>query len=217
MFVKLWMQKDFITVSPDTSLAEADLILKDNNFRHLPVTDNDELVGIITKTDIQKALPSTIDSSLNPHDRILASQAKVSSFMTDTPLTVEPMNPLENVARLMRQFKIGAIPVVEGKKIVGIITESDIFKAFIEILSGGEEGARIEVQTGRDKSAIYSVLDTCRRFEMNLTAITLYRNFSPEQQLITFRVTGNKLDQMVDGLWKAGAKVNRILMDPDDE
>lgn len=216
MFVKLLMQQDFITVEQDTSLAEADEILKHNKFRHLPVVEADELVGIITQTDIQKALPSAIDSSLNPHDRILASQAKVSSFMTTAPVTVSQMDPLENVARLMRKFKIGAIPVLE-EKVVGIITESDIFQAFIEMLDGDGEGARIEVQTGHDKSAIYTVIDTCKRFEMELTAIAVYRNLGPEQQLLTFRVTGKNLEQMVDALWKDGAKVKRILMNPEDE
>ncbi|MBU1138359.1 MAG: hypothetical protein KKA76_05230, partial [Proteobacteria bacterium] len=96
-------------------------------------------------------------------------------------------------------------------------TESDIFKAFIEILGAGEEGARVEVQVGRDRSAIYTVIEICNQFDIELTAITVYRNFSPDQQLLTLRVSGEKLEQMVDALWKAGAKVNRIIMDPDDE
>lgn len=217
MFVKIWMQQDFISVKQDTSLAEAGAILDEHNFRHLPVVDADELVGIITQTDIKKALPSAIDSSLNAHDRVLASQAKVSSFMTTTPVTADSMDPLEDIATLMRKFKIGAIPVVEGKKIVGIITESDIFQAFIEILGADTEGARIEVQIDHNSSSIYTVMDICKQFEMDLTAFTLYKNFSPDQQLLTFRVSGKKLEQMVDNLWKAGVKINRILMPPNDE
>ncbi len=212
MFVKLWMQRDVTTVAGDTSLAEADALFKELNFRHLPVVEGDELIGIITLTDIKKALPSARDSSMTPQDRILAAQTNVSSFMATSPVTANPMDPLEDVALLMRKHKIGAIPVVENNKITGIITESDIFEAFIEISGRGEAGARMEVLVGHDKSAIYSVMDTCRRFDMHIRSITIYRNFSPEQQLITLRLTGKNLEETVDGLWKTGAKVNRVLM-----
>ncbi|MBU0945246.1 MAG: CBS domain-containing protein [Proteobacteria bacterium] len=217
MFVKLWMQQDFISVDQDASLAEAQAILAEHNFRHLLVVEIEKLMGIISQTDIQKALPSAMDSSLKPHERILAAQAKVSSFMTTTPITADPMDPLEDIAILMRKFKIGAVPVLKDQKIVGIITESDIFRAFVEILGGGEEGARVEIEIGKDSSAIYTVIDICKQFDIELIAITVLRNFSPDRQLLTLRLKGKKLEQMVDGLWKAGTKVNRILMDHNDE
>lgn len=217
MFVKLWMQQNVITVDQEISLAEAKTILEEQRFRHLPVMDEDALVGIITQNDINRALPSPIDSSLDPHERLLASQAKVSSFMTTTPVTADPMAPLEDIALLMRKFKIGATPVVKGSKLVGIITESDIFHALIEILGAGTKGARIEVRISQNRSALYTIIDLCKQFEMELTAITIYKNFSPNQQLLTFRVTGKNLEQMVDSLWNSGAQVNRILIDSEDD
>ncbi|HID69758.1 MAG TPA: CBS domain-containing protein [Desulfobacterales bacterium] len=216
MFIKLWMQQDVITVDQETSIGEAKEITQHHNFRHLPVVEGKKLIGIITQTDINKALPAAIDSSFTPENRIIASHAKVSSFMVADPVTVHPMDPLEKVALLMQRFKIGAVPVIEDEQLIGIITESDIFKAFAEILSGDEKGARIEMQIGHETTAIHTITEICKQFEMNITAITLYRNFSPDHQLLTIRVNGREIEKLIDALWKSGAKVNRVSVEKEN-
>ncbi len=213
MFIKLWMHQDVISIDKETPLGQAKEIIEQHNFRHLPVLEEERLVGIITQTDINSALPSAIDASLGPEDLIIASQVKVSSFMTANPVTAHPMDPLETVALLMRKFKIGAVPVVDDDKLVGIITETDIFQAFTEILGAKTGGARIELQINKDGSAIYAIIDICKQFNLNLTAITVYRNFSHDQQLLTIRVNGEEVDDMVDALWGSGAKVNRVIIE----
>jgi len=213
MFIKLWMNQDVIFIDKETPLGQAKEIIDQHKFRHLPVLEEERLVGIITQTDIFKALPSAVDASLGPEDLIIAAHAKVSSFMAANPITAHPMDPLEKVALLMRKFKVGAVPVVEDGKLVGIITETDIFQAFIEILGADTGGARIELQISNDGSAIYTITDICKQFNVNLTAITVYRNFSHDQQLLTIRVNGEKVDAMVDALWDSGAKVNRVLIE----
>ncbi len=217
MFIKLWMQQDVTTVDRDTSLGQAAEIITQSHFRHLPVLNGNKLVGIITQSDINKALPSAMDSSVTPVNSIIAAQAKVSTFMAGNPVTAQPMDPLENVALLMRQFKIGAVPVVEGENLVGIISETDIFQAFAEVLGGGESGARIELQIQNNGSAVYTITDICKQFNMQLLAITIYKNYSPDHQLLTIRVTGEEMESMVDALWNSGAKVNRVLMESDQD
>ena len=216
MFIKLWMHQDVITIDKETPIAQAKEILQQHNFRHLPVVEEEKLLGIITQSDIDKALPSSIDASLTPEDRILANQAKVSSFMTGDPVTAYPLDPLENVALLMHRFKIGAVPVVEDGKLIGMITENDIFKAFTEILGAENRDTRIEIQISKNRGAIHAITDICKRFDMHLNAITVYKNFSPEHQLLTIRVNGTAIDDMVDALWKSGAKVNQVLRDNKD-
>ena len=169
MFIKLWMKQDVITIDPDTPLGEAAELIAQHSFRHLPVVKDGKLVGIITQKDISQALPSTIDSSFSPENITIANQAKVSSFMASSPITAAPMDPLENVALLMHKFKIGAVPVVEESRLVGIITETDIFKAFTEISGVGETGARIELQIKNNGSAIYKIIDICRNPIWSLT------------------------------------------------
>ena len=216
MFIKLWMQQDVITVDQETSIGEAKEIMQQHNFRHLPVTEGEKLIGIITQTDIDRALPAAIDSSVTHESRMIAAHAKVSSFMVADPVTVQPLDPLEKAALLMQRFKMGAVPVVKDEQLVGIITESDVLKALSEILNGDKTGARIEMQIGLESSAIYTITEICRQFKMNLTAITLYRNFSPKHQLLTIRVNGRELDEMIDALWKSGAKVNRVSAEQED-
>lgn len=156
MFTKLWMHQDAVTIDRETSLGQAKEIIDQHHFRHLPVVDGDKLVGIITQTDIDKALPSAVDSTVSTQDRIIATHTKISSFMTESPVTAHPMDPLESVALLMRRFKIGAVPVVEDEKLVGIITETDIFQAFTEFLGAEDQGVRIELQISKKRSAIYT-------------------------------------------------------------
>lgn len=213
MFIKLWMHQDVITINKETPLGEAKEIIDQYKFRHLPVLEEEKLVGIITQTDIDKALPSAVDASLGPENFIIAAHAKVSSFMATNPVTAHSMAPLEKVALLMRKFKIGAVPVVEDDKLVGIITETDIFQAFTEILGANTNGARIELRISNDGTAIYAITDICKQFNMNLTAITVYQNFSHDQQLLTIRVNGEELEDMVDALWNSGAKVNRVILE----
>ena len=213
MFIKLWMHQDVVTINKETPLGQAKEIIDQHKFRHLPVLEEEKLVGIITQTDIYKALPSAVDASLGPENFIIAAHAKVSSFMAANPVTAHPMEPLEKVALLMRKFKIGAVPVVEDDKLVGIITETDIFQAFTEILGANSSGARIELRISNDGTAIYAITDICKQFNMNLTAIAVYRNFSHDQQLLTIRVNGEELEDMVDALWNSGAKVNRVILE----
>jgi acetoin utilization protein AcuB len=216
MFIKLWMHRDVITIDTETAIGQAGEIFQQNKFRHLPVMKEKKLVGIITQTDIYKALPSAVDSSLSSEDRIIATQAKVSAFMANNPVTAHPMDPLEHVALLMRRFKIGAVPVVEDEELVGIITESDIFQAFIEISGAEDTGARIELQISNNGTAIYAITDICRQFDMNLSAISVYKNFSHKHQLLTIRVNGKEMDKMINAFWESGAKVNRVLTDGED-
>ena len=214
MLVKLWLQTELVTVKEDATIAEAKELMAEHKIRRLPVLDSDQrLIGIISKVDINNALPSIIDAGFDDTARALASQAKVAAFMTNSPITVNPMDPLEKVAAKMRKNKVGGIPVTDQGKLVGIITESDIFKAFIEILGGNEEGARIEMSIGCECDTIYNTLDLFRKHEMHLLALTVCNDFSADSRLLTIRFLGKDVDMLVDELWSAGCKINNITKD----
>ena len=136
MFVKLWMSEKIITIDQESSISEANELMQQNQIRRLPVTtENNQLVGILSKADIVNAMPSAIDASYDQSARSLAGQAQVKAFMTNNPITVGPMDPLENVASSMRKHKVGGFPVVQNDSLIGVITESDIFQAFIQLKS----------------------------------------------------------------------------------
>ena len=210
MFTKLWMQHAVIQVGANTSIGEAKEILSRHRFRHLPVTDGNTLLGIITLTDISKALPSPVDSEISPEDHIIAEQVKVSAFMTNNPVTVSPMTPLEEVANLLQKYKIGAIPVVEENVLVGIITESDIFRAFRAIMNGAADDIRIEMLIDKQQSAFYKVIDCCQKFEVSINSISLYGDYSSDQQLMTIRINGSQGEKLLDSIWDLGVTVNQV-------
>lgn len=207
MFVKLWMKNEIISVAPDQTLAEAEALMQSKRIRRLLVTREDNLVGIITKEDIRRGIPASCDENT----RMIAGQNKVEAYMAHNPITADPMDPLEDIALTMRRNKIGGVPVVEGSTLVGIITESDIFRAMTEILGAGCTGARVELKTGKNIKDLFSVIKLCKQFDVNVTAISLYQNFSEEHQLLTLRLVGDDLDGVLDALRESGCQVTRIL------
>lgn len=210
MFTKLWMQHDVIQVGIDTSIGEAKEILNRHRFRHLPVTDGDTLLGIITSTDLNKAMPSPVDSQVSPEDYIIADQIKVSTFMTSNPVTVSAMTPLEEVANLLKKYKIGAIPVVEENILIGIITESDLFGAFRAIMDGEADDIRIEMLIDKEQNAFYKVMNCCKQFDATINSISLYGDYSSDQQLMTIRINGEQNEKLLEAIWDLGVKINQI-------
>ncbi|MBU0663978.1 MAG: CBS domain-containing protein [Proteobacteria bacterium] len=207
MFVKLWMKKDVITIAPDQTLAEAEALMQQNRIRRLLVANGPTLVGIISQRDIQKGIPAGGDEST----KLIASQSKVEAYMTHNPITADPMDPLEDIALSMRKNKIGGIPVLEDGSLVGIITESDIFRALTEILGAGKNGARVEMKIGHSSKELFQVVKLCKQFDIAITAISIYQNFSPEHDLLTVRLDGEELDGLIDAFWESGCQINRIM------
>lgn len=207
MFVKLWMKKDVISIAPEQTLAEAAEVMQQNRIRRLLVTQGPTLVGIISQHDIQKGIPTNGDEST----RMIASQSQVEAYMTHNPITAEPMAPLEDIALSMRKNKIGGIPVLEDGTLVGIITESDIFRALTEILGAGKNGARVELKIGHSTKDLFQIVKLCKQFDIAITAISIFQDFSPEHQLLTVRLDGEELDGLIDALWESGCQINRIM------
>lgn len=213
MFVKLWMTPaPLITIRPEQNVVQAQACLQENNIRRIPVVDADgRLVGIISQRDIMNIMPSTVDGS-SARSSFLADATKVGDIMARQPMCVEPLTPLETVARSMRQHKIGGMPVVEDGRLVGIITESDIFAAFMEVLGAGGEGARIEMIIGKSSRDLYNVIDIFKKYDIFIQAITVHHDFGDNQRLLTIRVLGDELDEMLDALRRSGARINRIQL-----
>jgi len=127
------MTTEVITVEPGTTLPEATALMREKHIRRLPVMENGRLVGIITYGDLREAGPSEA-TGLSIHEiTYLLQRLGVEKLMTPKPFTVSPDTELTEAARLMLQHKIGSLPVVDNGTLVGIITESDIFRAFMRL------------------------------------------------------------------------------------
>ena len=129
--VRDWMSSDPVTIDPQTTLPEANRLMKECGIRRLPVVDNGRLVGIVTLGDIREASPSNATSLSIYELNYLIARLTVGHIMTREPITIAPDSSIEAAARLMLEHKVSSLPVVDGNKVVGIITESDIFRLLV--------------------------------------------------------------------------------------
>jgi CBS domain-containing protein len=125
------MTADPITIDPRTTLPEANRLMKECNIRRLPVVEKGNLVGIVTLGDIREASPSAATALSIYELNYLLARLTVGEIMTRDPITISPDTSIEAAARLMLEHKIGSLPVVADAKLVGIITESDIFRLLV--------------------------------------------------------------------------------------
>lgn len=144
MLVKNLMTQPVITVIEDTTVGEALDLLKKKDVRHLPVVDvNHLLLGITSEIDLLRVFPK--NKSLSSFEANLLARTPVGSVMNSCPIVVEAGDMVENAALIMRANKIGCLPVLEDKKLVGLLSRTDVIDAFISSLGFGISGTRITV------------------------------------------------------------------------
>ncbi len=146
MFVQERMTKQPVTASPEMPVADALALMRERKIRRLPILDHaGHLVGIVSDRDLLEASPSPATSLSVWEITYLLSKITIKSVMTTAVITVTPDEPLENAARIMADNKIGGLPVVMNGALVGIITETDLFKVFLGLLGAREKGIRATV------------------------------------------------------------------------
>jgi acetoin utilization protein AcuB len=123
--VRSWMTENIITITPQTTLPEAQRIMFEHKIRRLPVVKSDKLVGIVTLGDIREVKPSDATTLSIYELNYLIDRVTVKDFMTPNPITISPDATIGDAARLMVEHKVGGLPVVDHDKLVGIITETD--------------------------------------------------------------------------------------------
>jgi len=127
-----------VTIEPTNSIATAIELLRKGGFRRLPVMENNRLVGIVTDRDLRLAANSPVVASEPWYDSFLLQYIDVRSCMTKSPITVTPRTSIIDAARLMIKHKIGGLPVMEGDRLVGIVTETDMLNYLITCLEAQE-------------------------------------------------------------------------------
>jgi acetoin utilization protein AcuB len=134
MRISEWMTTVAIAVTPSTPVSEARELMRRKRIRHLLVTEEERLVGIITDRDIRLNLPSPASSLSVWEVNYLITKLTVGEAMTRSLITIRPDRPVAEAVRLMLEHKIGALPVTENERVVGIITETDLLRAFAQVL-----------------------------------------------------------------------------------
>ncbi len=130
-----------VTVTPQNAIGTAIALMRAGGFRRLPVVENGRLVGIVTARDLRLASNAPTVMREQWYDNYIFQHIPVSTCMTRHPITVTPDSSIAEAARLMRDHKIGGLPVVEGEQVVGIITETDLLNYLLKLLEEREEAA----------------------------------------------------------------------------
>lgn len=205
MLVRDRMTTPAITMDVKGSIAEAHSLMRHYAIRRIPVLHKDRLVGIVTWTDLMAALPSPASTLGAWEVPGLLRRASVKEIMTSDPVTVDPGDPIEEAAFLMRRWKIGGLPVVKDGVLVGVITESDIFDAFVDLTGVRQGGARLIVDLTGHATAIAEVAAFVESMGVNLLSIATYKQ--NDSRLAVIRVDAQDPFSVADALAAKGYRV----------
>ena len=171
MFVGKRMTRNVITVCPGDTLKFASDVLHENRIHQLPVVERGELVGFVSGTDIRNSTFET--STVTQLGKILVKNKTVEEVMTRDVITVSPWDTVEDALLIFHKRRLGALPVVEGKKLVGIITKADVLATFCDTLRIEEPGVRIEVLLPREGGSLIHLVKKLGELKTGIRSLIL--------------------------------------------
>jgi len=189
MLVGERMTRNPITVTEDTNIDDALHLMRERKVRRLPVLDRSgKMVGIVSDRDLLHASPSPATSLSVYELHYLLSKLTVKRVMSSPVITVSPDTPLEEAARIMADNKIGGLPVTEAGQLVGIITETDIFKTLLELLGARQAGVRVTVSVREGKGVLANITRALADLGANIISVATYRNAGDNEPRIVFKL-----------------------------
>lgn len=208
MLVKERMSFPVITVYPETSMQEAHDLMRKEHIRRLPVVNRrGQLVGIVSETDLLKASPSEATSLSVWEVRELLRKIKIEEIMTRDVVTVTESTPLEEAARIMADSKISGLPVLSDNKLVGLITETDLFKTFLEMFGARNAGVRLTVLVPKGPGQLAQLTKAIYELGGDIIALGTFEGENSETGMITVKVGGVKLVDLVAAITPCVLKV----------
>ena len=199
MLIGSRMTPNPITITAQVPIAEALDQMRRRKIHRFPVVDKKgKLIGIVTHKDLLTASPSAVTSLSVWEITYLLSQVKVSEAMTRDVITVEEDCPIEDAARLMRDNEIGGLPVMRDGKVVGIITESDLFDVFLELLMAEEKGIRLTVLAPYFKGSLAQISAAITEKGGLILALNTFRGDDPSNWGCYLKVTDISQDELLE-------------------
>jgi acetoin utilization protein AcuB len=191
MYVWYWMTKKIFSVDSDGYLSDAIKVMKEHGIKHLPVMKNDKLKGIISDRDIKEYTPSKA-TSLDIYElHYLLAKTKIKEVMKAKIITIAPDAPVEEAAMLMMDENIGCLPVLDSGKLVGIISDKDIYRALVDITGVRHGGNRVYVTIEDRPGSIKEVADIIRFNGFHLQSIlTSYEGVKDGYRDVVIRTKG---------------------------
>ncbi len=196
MFVRERMSRPVISVSVEAPINEVLAMFKKERIRRAPVLKNGKLVGIVSEKDLLNAAPSSATTLSIWEMNYLISKVKVKDVMTKKVITVDRDTPIEEAARIMADKKIGGMPVLDGDRVVGMITETDLFKVFLELMGARDKGIRVTATIEDKPGELAKVTKAIALAGGNFVSFGFFSGEDASTKVLTFKVAGIKQDEI---------------------
>ncbi|HPE92688.1 MAG: CBS domain-containing protein [Sphaerochaeta sp.] len=199
MIIERRMTRNPVTATPDMSIAEASALMKQEKVHRLPVLDKDKkLVGIITEKDILYASPSPA-SSLSIHEMAyLLSKLTVKKLMSKNVVTISKDTTVEEAARMMVDQDLSSLPVLEGDKLIGIVTKSDMFKILLELFGARHFGVRVSFIVEDKPGTIAKISQALSEQGIDIITFGTFMGTDPTNAICTIKVQGAPISKVVE-------------------
>jgi acetoin utilization protein AcuB len=196
MFVGERMSRPVITVSPDMPITDALIMLRKEHIRRAPVMKEGKLVGIVSEKDLLNASPSSATTLSVWEMNYLISKVKVKNVMTKKVITVSRDTTIEEAARIMADKKIGGMPVVDSDRVVGMITETDLFKVFLELMGARDKGIRVTAAIEDKPGELAKITKAIADAGGNFVSFGFFSGEDASTKVLTFKVEGIQKDEI---------------------
>ncbi len=212
MLIKHWMTSEVVTITPETSVVKASKLMKDHDIRRLPVLDTEgHVVGIVSDRDIKDASPSQA-TTLDMREMLyLLSELKIKSIMSINPICVSPDDSIDKVAILMEEKSFGGFPVTVNDKLVGIISDHDIFKVLINITGARQESLQLAFNIREEVGALRPILDALAAHNANVISILSNTDVKEGEKEVFIRIEPLESDVAKQALLDIFQKEHNLL------
>lgn len=206
MFVGERMSHPVINITPETPVHDALAMFKKEHIRRAPVVKDGKIVGIVSEKDLLNASPSPVTSLSVWEMNYLISKVTVKQVMCKKVISVDVNTPIEEAARIMADKKLGGLPVMRSGKLVGIITETDLFKIFLELMGARTKATRVTAEVDDKPGALAKLTKAVSDAGGNFVSFGQFSGDDSASKIVTFKVAGLKKDEITKVLAKAVKK-----------
>lgn len=205
MLVEEIMKPNVTTLSQENSIGDAVKIMSANKIRHLPIIDDQgHLIGLVTDRDIRDATPSIFET-----DQFMNTlQEPLHLIMQKEVITGHPLDLVAEVSAVLYEHRISCLPIIKNKKLVGIVTETDLLHTLVELTGAHQPGSHIEVRVANKAGKLYEVTSIIRERKANIQSVLVYPDKKDNKyKVIVIRVQTMNPISIIEDLTAAGLEV----------
>jgi len=208
MYVRQFMTSQVFTVTPEESIADTLILMREKKIDRLPVLEKGKLVGFVTDGDLREVSPSPATTLSIFELNYLIAKTPIREVAMKKVVTCHPDTQIEDAALLMREHKIGGLPVLEEGKLVGIITGYDILDAFLDIMGSRSPGERVVIEAKDKTGVLLEIATTMKQFEVDVTSFAFYHQKDNYVQFLV-HLQGEQVADVKVSLEEKGYRVRR--------